>query len=481
MTLKVITPNNHAGTNRIRHPSPPKKPESPQTTRKHRLTWSLIAALNYVGLGCDVSNAFAKAPAPKEPFYMAVDEQFRDWWENCLGKPPIPRGWVIAILRNLQGHPEAPRLWHKHIDGILIAKMGFTHTMHEPCLYNKHHATLGLILLLRQVDDFIIGAKTMELCLDIKQQIQDNMVNVLNELGVIKRFNGLDIEQTRPYIKISTQTYINKIVEHHRWQLEKTANLPLPMRNDSTYQATLELSYVPDDVKEERELETQLGFSYCQAIEELIFAMTICRLDISPAVIKLSHYSQSPANCHYQAVKAVFVYLCATANDGIYSWQPAPREELPDVELPRTVASKEQSSTEAEFGFMTDAGKAALYMRSILEELQLEQVLPTQITVDNRGAQQLSNAQQPTKRTGHVDMKKFVILQWTEEDQITFEDVPSARNPSDSLSKPTACVKFYEHRDILMGRRRPQYVSPLKCFKIIIDSTYRNLCELFLF
>jgi hypothetical protein len=42
----------------------------------HRLTWSLIAALNYVGLGCDVSNAFAEAPAPKEPFYMVVDEQF---------------------------------------------------------------------------------------------------------------------------------------------------------------------------------------------------------------------------------------------------------------------------------------------------------------------------------------------------------------------------------------------------------------------
>ena len=91
----------------------------------NRLTWSLIAALNYVGLGCDVSNAFAEAPAPKEPLYMVVDDQVRDWWENCLGKPPIPQGWVIPILKNLQGHPEAPRLWHKHINGILIMKMGF--------------------------------------------------------------------------------------------------------------------------------------------------------------------------------------------------------------------------------------------------------------------------------------------------------------------------------------------------------------------
>jgi hypothetical protein len=36
----------------------------------HRLTWALIAALNYVGLGCDVSNAFAEAPPPKEPLCM---------------------------------------------------------------------------------------------------------------------------------------------------------------------------------------------------------------------------------------------------------------------------------------------------------------------------------------------------------------------------------------------------------------------------
>jgi hypothetical protein len=114
-----------------------------------------------------------------------------------------------------------------------------------------------------------------------------------------------------------------------------------------------------------------------------------------------------------------------------------------------------------------------------LEEIQIEQIIPTQIAVDNRGARQMTNAQQPTKCTRHVDMKEFVILQRTEEEQITLEDVPSALNPSGLLSKPTGPVKFYEHRDILVGRRRPQYVNSLKAFKIIIDSTYRNLCQHF--
>jgi hypothetical protein len=133
---------------------------------------------------------------------------------------------------------------------------------------------------------------------------------------------------------------------------------------------------------------------------------------------------------------------------------------------------------------MTDAGKAALYIRSIMEELGLEQTLATPISVDNRGARQLSNAQQPTRRTRHVDMKEFVILQWTEEERILYTDVPTALNPSDSLSKPTGRVKFYEHTDVLMGRRPPSYVttpstSP-RVNALLLVSTYRNLHHVFI-
>jgi hypothetical protein len=42
----------------------------------------------------------------------------------------------------------------------------------------------------------------------------------------------------------SSHTYIKKIVNHHGWQNEKTANLSIPMRMDSTYLAELELTFV---------------------------------------------------------------------------------------------------------------------------------------------------------------------------------------------------------------------------------------------
>jgi hypothetical protein len=55
-----------------------------------RLHLALVTALNFTAIGCDVGNAFAEAPAPTQPFFMHIDDQFRDWWENCPSRDPIP-------------------------------------------------------------------------------------------------------------------------------------------------------------------------------------------------------------------------------------------------------------------------------------------------------------------------------------------------------------------------------------------------------
>ena len=49
-----------------------------------------------------------------------------------------------------------------------------------------------------------------------------------------------------------------------------------------------------------------------QAIGELIYAYTICQIDIAIPVITLSQFSQHPAKVHYYVVREVFAYLYAT-------------------------------------------------------------------------------------------------------------------------------------------------------------------------
>jgi hypothetical protein len=361
------------------------------------------------------------------------------------------------------------------------------------------------------------------------------MTNELHDLGIIKRFNGLDILQAKDYLKISCELYIDKIVSHHGWENEKASNRPVPMRNDAAYQATLELATAPETEKEQRQLETAMGFSYRQAIGELIFALTICRPDIAVPVIKLAQYASRPAPEHYKAVKAVFVYLNATREDGLVYWRKTPRDDLPDVPHPRTVTPDDilrtypdshdgstlhgatdatwgadrshrrsvggiiflyaggavyyrcrylptiaLSSTEAEFASMTDAGKAALYLRSLLADMGFDQEYPTEIQADNRGAMQMVTAQQPTRRTRHIDMKQFVILQWSEEDLISFTACPSALLVADSMTKQNGRTKYHEHMDIIMGRRKPSYTptNPLECAvnRVFASNHLRQLC-----
>jgi hypothetical protein len=335
------------------------------------------------------------------------------------------------------------------------------------------------------------------------------MQNPLNDLRVIRRFNGIDILQARDFVKISCETYIDKIVSHHGWQNEIASNQPVPMGSDSESLRKLELSKGPDDPSEAQDLEQEMGFSYRQAISELIFPMTVGRIDISYPIIKLSQYSAQPSKAQYQAVKQIFIYLNATRDYGLTYWRPSPNANHPYVDppmpisapsalqaFPETNAAKNLhgyvdsdwgsdrqhrrsisgivfmlagaaifyktryqpivalSSTEAEFAAAADAGKAALYLRSILQELGVEQLLPTVIYEDNNGARLMTNAQQPTRRTRHVELKQFAVLQWVEDEQIIFGDIGTAYNISDSLTKQTGRTKFHQHHDLLMGRLR---------------------------
>ena len=190
------------------------------------------------------------------------------------------------------------------------------------------------------------------------------------------------------------------------------------MKTDTEYQTKMQLNEGPESIKEQKQLEKKMGFSYRQCIGELIYALTICRIDISIAIITLSQHSLNPAEIHYEAVKNLFIYLNSTKRDGLTYWRTDLRLDLPIKPDPVTISKEStlkkfeqhhnaleivgscdatwasdrkhrrsmggiimmlagaavyyrtrlqptiaQSSTEAEFTNMADAGKAALYLK----------------------------------------------------------------------------------------------------------------------
>ena len=84
----------------------------------------------------------------------------------------------------------------------------------------------------------------------------------VKHLGLVDRFNGVDVKQTREYVKIYNNTYITKLEESHPW-LEKfdgpVENYPIPMRAETDYRKQLE-SAVPATPDELKQLQKEFGF-----------------------------------------------------------------------------------------------------------------------------------------------------------------------------------------------------------------------------
>ena len=504
-----------------------------------RLFWAATAINNFITIGADAANAFAEAPPPVAPLYVYVDAQYREWHkERNPDAPPIPPNSVMRAKRALQGHPESPRLWAQLIDRI-IRKLNLKPCTHEPNLYfssNYKGSTGKRVLLLRQVDDFAISCEDEALCEEVIQDINSEMTIEITKLGKISRFNGVDVEQTRHYVKLYGSTYLHKILKNHSWLANEVpmSEFPLPMRSDAAYARNLEAA-TPLTTQQRDAMEKEYGFTYRQGIGEILYALVTCRPDISYATIKLSQYSTRPAKIHFDALKEIYRYLQATINDGIYYWRTEPRMDLPIGDIPISksddnyddsgIDTRQQhydsllyaavdsdfagdvshrksvtgiiiklaggailyktayqptitgSSTEAEFTAAVAAAKHILHLRTLLEEIGLQQEAATVLYEDNQGALLMANAQRPTKRTRHMDIKYFTIQQWVAEDLLCLKRIDTDDNYSDSMTKALGRTLFYRHMNYVMGRTIPEYARATLSLRIqrLSDRTFDNI------
>ena len=481
-----------------------------------RVFWAVVALYNFIVFGADVSNAFAEAPPPIAPLYVTIDKPFREWWTK-IGRGTIPDDYVLRVLGALQGHPESGRLWAILIDK-LIRKLNLKPCHHEPCLYytKDYNKTGKIVLFLRQVDDFAVACQDEQTSKGVIADIDSQMTVDIKHLGILDRFNGVDILQTREYVKLHNNTYIQKIINNHDWLKNDNIALgeyPIPMDPEPEYRKRLETDEPAND-KERIKLEKEYGFKYRQGVGEILFAMVTCRPDICFPIVKLSQYSIAPARIHFDALKHLYRYLKCTSTDGIYYWRIKHRTDLPSGPFPQTrkdnnyipsdstrtqtepfvltsavdsdhatdqthrksvsgiihklaggtvlYKSKYQdviatSTSEAEFIAAAEAGKQILYLRTILDEIGIPQDKANILYEDNQGALLMANAQRPTKRTKHMDIKHFALQDWVDRDLITLKRINTSDNYSDAMTKPTGRTIYYRHMDFIQGKVIPEY------------------------
>ena len=97
-----------------------------------------------------------------------------------------------------------------------------------------------------------------------------------------------------------------------------------------------------------------------------------------------------------------------------------------------------------------------MYLRTILEELGIDQSNATILYEGNQGVLLMTRAKQPTRRTRHVDTSQFAILDWIEHDLLALKFVSNTDNASDVMTKALPRILHYKHFDRLMGRIVPK-------------------------
>ena len=107
-----------------------------------------------------------------------------------------------------------------------------------------------------------------------------------------------------------------------------------------------------------------------------------------------------------------------------------------------------------------DVGRMSLFVRSVLWDLDVPQEAATIAYEDNDGCTAMGNAQKPTARTRHIDIKYFALCEWVERDLLRLERIDTSINPSDHLTKALSRILFHRHADYLLGHVPPKY-SPV--------------------
>ena len=129
-------------------------------------------------------------------------------------------------------------MWQIHIDSIL-SKIGFKSTTHEPCIHILYTSTEIIYILC--LDDFAIVCNDESTANFYWDQLDKYLKEPLKrEKGLLKRHNGIDIDQTQDGIKIHCQTYLRKILATNSFDMTTIKHKPIHMISNNSHMRELE-------------------------------------------------------------------------------------------------------------------------------------------------------------------------------------------------------------------------------------------------
>ena len=367
-------------------------------------------------------------------------------------------GRVCKLTKALYGLKQSPRVWYTTLSQFLH-EAGFTPLDADHSVFVKNSTYIAVY-----VDDLLLIGPDMADIQQIKDQLSQRFS--MTDLGPIAFYLGMTVTRDRKnrILRLGQRSYLEEGI--------KTVGL-WDSPPQKTPMNTGRLEPAGEDYCAEPEFKTQ----YQSAVGTLMYAMLGTRPDIAYAVSSVSRYAANPTPAHMAAVKRIFSYLRGTIDlqltfrgeltdlvgysDSDWGGDPATHRSTAGFVFnigsgAISWSSKRQptialSTCEAEYQAQTQAAKEAVWLRSLLQDLNPIARTPyaTIIYCDNQGAIALAKDPKFHPRTKHIAIQHHWVREKIAEQIVDLEYVQTSKQVADGLTKALPKDSFEAFRDAL--------------------------------
>lgn len=305
---------------------------------------------------------------------------------------------MYKLKKALYGLKQAPRAWYSRIEAYFL-KEGFAKCDYEHTLFVKRETNGKVLIVSLYVDDLIFTGNDDMMFENFKKSMKQEFD--MTDLGKMSYFLGLEISQSSRGIFINQRKYALDILQ--KFGMCDSNSVLNPIVPGS--------KLVKDDVG------IKVDKTYYKQIVGSLMYLTATRPDMIFVVSLISRFIENPTQLHLQAAKRVLRYLKGTTDFGIF-YRKGGDDELigysdsdyaGDLEDRKSTSgyvfllssgavswsSKKQpvvslSTTEAEFIAAASCACQAVWLKRVLENLDLVQGRTIIVRCDNSFAIKLS-------------------------------------------------------------------------------------------
>ena len=337
-------------------------------------------------------------------------------------------------------------------------KEGFSKCSYEHTLFIKHEAAGKCLIVSLYIDDLIYTGNDMELCEKFKKAMKSEFD--MSDLGKMKYFLGVEIQQTSEGIHVTQMKYAGEILE----------------RFGMTHCNSVQNPIVPGTKLTRDEGEANEDATWFKQLIGSLMYLSVTRPDIVFVVCRLSRFMNEPKSSHVAAAKRVLRYVKGTASLGLFYKRGAENnlkaytdsDYAGDVEDRRSTSgyvffigdgavawsSKKQpivtlSTTEAEYVAAAACACHCIWMKKVLISLGSSSCECIKILCDNSSTIKLSRNPVLHGRTKHIDVRFHFLRDLVREGAVDLIHCGTTEQVADIMTKPLKLETFCKLRDML--------------------------------